>query len=179
MPDVIVYDAPTGLDHTINVPLLRKELEWATAELRRSVTDGVEPEWHQASWIWTRTAKQPMETACGTSCCIAGRTVLDTGHQVAWYESRVDGGWVAAATVDGRTVSDVAAEELGLNRYQAQLLFSAYRSLRQLWRLAAGFTYGEITVPDDLPPGADLLSDGTRPHDCHEADIAAALSGRE
>jgi hypothetical protein len=86
---------------------------------------------------------RPADNACGTAGCIAGHTVVMTGHEIRF------GHWISSAfyCVDGRLISDVAQVELGLSDDQAGRLFEAENSLPQLWDLASEFTNGAIKVP--------------------------------
>src|SRR5690606_1799762 len=85
-------------------------------------------------------------TACGTSCCIAGKVALDAG----WKPASGVGG--AAVLRDGefRTVRDVAIELLGLSEDDATRLFYGLNSIYDLYRIANEITGGQIATPVDL-----------------------------
>lgn len=119
---------------SINVPLLRKVLE--------HITEHPE-EWNQATWA--------RETACGSVCCVAGHAAVMTGHTLKYEDGR------AYVTTDGRSIMEVAAEELGLGDTQAINLFDGSNRLSTLWSYASHLTRGEIKVPDNLP--ADTWDD--------------------
>lgn len=106
-----------------NAELIRKEIEWA---------EGHPEEWKQDGWA--------EETDCGTTCCIAGHTVLDAGYQLDWDNGR-------AATTGGRRIKMVAAELLGLTEDQAGLLFWGTNDIGTLYRVASQLTNGEVEVP--------------------------------
>lgn len=102
----------------VNVPLLRKVVEWAEAESKKPEIDR---EWKQDLWITTPAAKafslfrdvcgvtvkatQVKQVAehCGTAYCIAG-----------YIAQSVDARYVSESEVDGVDVSRVAARELGI-----------------------------------------------------------------
>lgn len=120
---------------TIDVPRLRKELEYVTTHREQ---------WLQGEWIH--------RTACGTVGCLAGNVALNAGY-VPVYER---GRYATAARVrlphghGVRPVANVAAEVLGLSVGQATELFAATNTLYRLWELASMFTGGEIEIPADV-----------------------------
>lgn len=124
---------------TVNTPLLRKVLNF--------VTDHPD-EWNQGVWA--------VRSACGTTACIAGHTVLMTGHEVEWGPSLVhdvEHDVEKAVAVLGepwtpvQTIREVATRELGLTEDQAYLLFNAGNTLADLWWLAGKFTDWQIAMP--------------------------------
>lgn len=134
--------------HNINVPLLRKELEFITAHPE---------EWNQATW--------GAQTACGTVACLAGNTVIhhypaDALHWRKYY-SYINSivGDPSIVELDGvkdkegflfKSVGEAAQELFGLTEYQASCLFSGSNTLRDLWEFANQFTNGEIEVPEGV-----------------------------
>jgi hypothetical protein len=125
---------PPPVCDTVDVPLLRKQLEWATAH----------PEEHyQGDWV--------QETECGTAYCIAGHTVVDAGYEIH-QDPRTDE--VLVTTEQGkRHVGDVARELLGLpvdSLCHSSRLFAGGNSLHRLWELASQYTGGQIQIPDEL-----------------------------
>jgi hypothetical protein len=120
----------------INVPLLRKTLEYITAH----------PEEHdQRNW--------GVKTACGSSYCLAGHAVVLAGHEIDWHSPdlvRMGMRSSCHALTDGRYISDAAREELGLDPERAARLFDANNDLGTLWRLASEYTDGEVEVPADF-----------------------------
>jgi len=140
----------------VNVPLLRKTLEWAY-EQHLKAERGEPSEWNQSNWILT--------TECGTVCCIAGKITIDAGWTPVW--GFVGGGEVVRR--DGISddvsddvssyASDVATRELGLTEGQAQLLFSGANTIEDLYSLAGQFTDGEVQPPPELDLSAVRDSD--------------------
>jgi hypothetical protein len=120
---------------TVDVPRLRKELEYVTAHREQ---------WLQGTWIH--------RTACGTVGCLAGNTTLNAGYVPAFTGRKyaVTSFVRLAHEHDERLIVDVAAEVLGLDDYQANALFAATNSLYDLWKIASEITNGEIEVPADV-----------------------------
>lgn len=125
----------------INVPRLRKELEFVTAHPQ---------EWEQACWIG--------ETSCGTVACLAGWTVLHAGyelhqenHSFVLVSDDDPAGRRAVGRHDDGTVvvsvRDVARELLRLDDREADRLFHPLNDLRELWLVASRLTDGELEVP--------------------------------
>jgi hypothetical protein len=120
----------------INVELLRKTLEHITAH----------PEEHDQTQWAVKT------DGCGTAYCLAGHAVQLAGHTIRWRAAK---DWkrtglrvVACDVEDGRFISDVATQELGLSSIQAADLFSANNDIGTLWRLASDYTNGAIEIPE-------------------------------
>lgn len=109
---------------TVNVPLLRKVVEWAEAEAEKPEIDS---EWNQGlwytppfnkAWFLIRDATETSDTDaalvsllaphCGSSYCIAG-----------YIAQSVDERYRTQNTVNGVESSTVAANELGINESQA------------------------------------------------------------
>lgn len=124
----------------IDVPLMRKVLEHISEH----------PDEHdQADWA--------IRTACGTTYCFAGHTVMMRGHEIDWSLGdasedsagsvkgavRIEGGWE-------NRISQVAAYELGLDEDQQEGMFISAGSLADLWHLASEYTNGEIEVPEQF-----------------------------
>lgn len=120
---------------TVNVPLLRKQLEWATSEHAKA-TRGEFSEWDQDKW-------------CGTRCCIAGHTALDTGWTTHTYP---DGAVSTVLTrgTESEHVRYVAQDALGLTWDEAQTLFDGKNQISDLWRIANKVTNGEIEIPAEV-----------------------------
>jgi hypothetical protein len=122
---------------SINVPLLRKTLEYITEH----------PEEHDQE-MWG------LKTRCGTTYCLAGHAVQLAGHEIAWPPPccpECDGREKAAyLCADGRDIAEVAREELGLARDQAWCLFNSGKTLFGLWFMAREFTNGEIEIPEQF-----------------------------
>lgn len=118
-----------------NVALLLKQLEWATAEHEKELR-GEDSEWNQGNW-------------CGTACCIAGHTVLDTGWT---FETFGDGEYTSFAVKGSevKNVEAIAREALGLTEDQCSELFSGSNDIEDLWTIAAGISDGEIEIPASI-----------------------------
>lgn len=86
---------------SVNVPLLRKAVEWVEEQ---ALLPMHLREWDQAHW-------------CGTRCCVAGWVALHEG----WSRTKLE----SVVTKDGRsrTVDEVASKALGLTEPQAIGLF--------------------------------------------------------
>lgn len=147
-------------ERIIDVPRLRKELEYITANRLQWLQD-----------VWLR------RTACGTVGCLAGNVVLNAGYLPVVMRGEAGTHLVSLERVDlhdpafdlgtalesglVREVRAVAAELLGLDRTQATTLFNSSRwTLLDLWKIASDLTDGEIEVPAEVR--AEAL-DGTRP----------------
>lgn len=127
----------------VNVPVLRKELEHITAHRE---------EWQQSVWLRTTTL-----TACGTVGCLAGNAVVHAGWAPVHNGELVDvrqhvGAQFDVVMRDGKTMSirDAARQELGLEYWQANLLFGGSNSLVWLWEVADALTDGELQAPQDV-----------------------------
>lgn len=136
---------------TIDVPRLRKELEYVTAHREQ---------WSQGTWLH--------RTSCGTVGCFAGNVALNAGYLPVYERSK----HTTTLTVrlshehDDRHVADVAAEVLGLSVKQLNSLFAATNTLYDLWNLASLFTNGEIEVPAEVE--AEKCGDVERPASGYE-----------
>lgn len=119
----------------INVPLLRKTLEYITAHPE---------EWDQAYW-GTRVIN---DNACNTSHCLAGHAVVLNGDQVLW--SGDDDTEFANFIASGQLIQVRAEHLLGLAPPEARALFSHNNSLYRLWKIANRLTNGEIEIPEDI-----------------------------
>lgn len=141
----------------INVPLLRKTLDWAHEEWQKK-RRGEISEWNQGAWMASTVdlyyGRQAMViealrqgTACGTACCIAGKVALEAG----WH-TVVSGGLGGTLSREGE-MSDaysVGMELLGLDEEQAMALFSGSNTIWSLYAIAGAITNGEIALPPEL-----------------------------
>jgi hypothetical protein len=101
----------------VNIPLLRKAVEWAEAEATKPPTRRL---WWQGDYR--------METACGTAFCIAG-----------YVGQMLDDRYAETTFVDGTHVADFAAEALGIDADCADGvdgLFSSNNSIEDVRRIA-------------------------------------------
>jgi hypothetical protein len=148
---------------TVDVPLLRKTLEWAYTEWQKHL-QGKPSEWNQCNWIGpAREARnnivldddelvaEAVRTGeiCGTACCIAGKIVIDDGWSVPspYYGT---GGSVVRKGNRKEHVIDVAAELLGISETNANALFYGSNTIYDLYRIASELTDGEIQIPEGL-----------------------------
>ena len=134
----------------VNIPLLRKAVEWAEAEAKKPL---LEREWDQSGWMRSpkhrardylmdkahRTGNfaeltdegiQELAQTCGTSYCIAGYIchlagLTFTGDNSSMFYRVIDANGVE------RNVSEVAAELLG-NPDDTGLLFDAGNSIERV-----------------------------------------------
>lgn len=122
------------MESTVNVPLLRKGIEWAEAE-DRARTDTKPSQWDQTSWVGGApidelsydemvSSVKLTEMECGTTCCIAGWIgflTLRPGEYINGVGTIFN-----ENNVRVEHCSDRAQRELGLDNQQAWDLF--YRS---------------------------------------------------
>lgn len=106
------------------------------------------PERHdQDSYIRFKGDNPPMVTPamdCGSAFCIAGAAVARAGIGIQWFQAE-DGVWHANYTTDGKSISRVAKELLGLTWQESDYLFSAYNSMQDIERIRASLTVTEAT----------------------------------
>lgn len=81
----------------VNVPLLRKAVEWAEAEAARPVD---ECRWDQTTWV--------SHTECGTSYCIAGYVAQLVDPRFTYHDNVIEDG-------EDETSASVAEKALGLS----------------------------------------------------------------
>lgn len=136
-------------DHGVNVPLLRKTLEYVTEH----------PEEHdQGSWA-ERTIRDGV--VCRSSHCLAGWAVVLDGEETIDWDHPDDTWEISAQTtkqsvhrIGGRDIEEVAHELLGLPGKVSEKtevpLFKPDNSLAKLWHLANEVTDGEIEIPDEF-----------------------------
>ena len=121
----------------VNVPLLRKAVEWVEAQAELEVT---ERQWMQGAWTVPEEHRvQQMNHApgCGTAYCVAGYIGQLLNEDYAQYD------W---ATLDGEPmhVSDFAEKQLGLSGRQAYTLFEAGNSPERIRALAEEYAGGSL-----------------------------------
>lgn len=126
----------------INIPLMRKVLEHITEH----------PEEHDQN-VWAERGP------CGTAYCMAGHTVVMTGHKLSWESNEFEEDEVVTESVqtpilingeeEGR-ISRVAAFELGLIESQWETLFLYSDTVEDLWTAANEMTDGEIEIPEQF-----------------------------
>ena len=106
-------------ENNVNVPLLRKAVEWAEAEAAKPVDQS---HWNQMDWV--------SERACGTAYCIAGYVAQLQDERLVSQSTIYD--------EDGKYLSSrlVAMEALGLTPPQAGVLFWGANSIEDVRRIA-------------------------------------------
>jgi hypothetical protein len=122
----------------IDVPRLRKELEFITAHRER---------WLQNTWV--------SRTECGTVGCLAGNIVLNAGYRPFYDADRDSTSYVRdgeRSSTNTYWIRDLATSILGLTERQADDLFRSSNTLYELWWIASELTHGEIQVPADVEP---------------------------
>jgi hypothetical protein len=131
-------DLPPEPAHGVNVPLLRKVLEYITEHREQH---------RQDIWITQRES-------CGTAGCLAGWAVVLADLDVDWS---TDGCFGTEYLVDGRDIAVVAAELIGVENPRTlkwadwdEHLFNQNNTLADLWRIANELTDGEIEIPEEL-----------------------------
>lgn len=116
-------------NNEVNIPLLRKAVEWVEAEAKRPAT---ERQWYQKNWVTPESRKilddqSALVNHCGTAYCVAGYVgqLVDPAF--------INSDWTADRDVH---VSDVAMEALGLTSGQAGRLFHANNTAEDVRRIA-------------------------------------------
>lgn len=122
---------------TVNIPLLRKAVEWAEAEAAKPYELC---EWFQGDWVvtpgarkthraWLERKGQPIEglaaKECGTCYCIAG-----------YAAQVVDPHFADTDEVGDTTAREVAQEALGITDRQADQLFAGPNTITDVRRIA-------------------------------------------
>ena len=112
----------------VNIPLLRKCVEWAEAEAMK--LDQRESQWEQGAWV--RMAED-IGRNCGTCYCIAGYVTL-MGEGI----ERDEVGIFGFRDVSGKTIfpCKYAQESLGLSDRQTGQLFRAANTIEDVRRIA-------------------------------------------
>lgn len=127
----------------VNVPLLRKSVEWAEAEAAKG---HLLSEWYQGQWVVKNPATYefldgPLESTggrytkspeCGTCFCIAGFTVANELGEEAVAEMMQN----PYSNPYGVFVNESAANLLGLNPQQASRLFDACNDIEDVRAIA-------------------------------------------
>lgn len=107
----------------VDVPLLRKVVEWAEVESSLPKDNRT---WDQTWWA--------RETTCGTSMCLAGSIVALDGGEFNFHEG-FDGSVANTARMpDGTTCSvrDYARRQLGLTHTEAAHLFASENTIEEI-----------------------------------------------
>jgi hypothetical protein len=120
------------MNDQVNIPLLRKAVEWAEAEAAKPER---EREWDQGYWVTLpvmRAAELGLDEAqCGTVYCIAGWTCHAAGE-----DFKRDSDTLLSRTAEDVHISDRAAELLGIDRLAASALFNGGNTIEDVRRIA-------------------------------------------
>lgn len=125
----------------VNIPLLRKAVEWAEAENAKGLDAVGRPlgEWYQGDWHtnkswWVEYSTHDTTNTCGTAYCIAGYVgqLLEPAFQKSDY--------LHENTEDEIHVSKFAQEALGLTNDQASSLFAGGNDIERIRELAEKFS---------------------------------------
>jgi hypothetical protein len=117
----------------INVPLLRKGVEWVEEQAR---LDPDSSQWHQSGWVtpeFLRVNIWDTEPGCGSAYCLAG-----------YIGQLVDPRYENTAEVDGVHVSEVAVKALGLDGTGPLELFVAQNTAEDVRRIAEELVGGPL-----------------------------------
>lgn len=119
----------------VNIPLLRKVVEWAEAEWEKRER-GEFCEWDQNDWYtipqWAAVRQDLPVTACGTAMCIAGYVAYNADPYLRANVDR-NGAW---SNAQGKHACQIAQEELGLTDEQAEVLFRASNTIEMVREIA-------------------------------------------
>lgn len=110
----------------VNIPLLRKAVEWVETQAELSLSDG-HCEWDQTLWAG--------KTSCGTTYCVAGYVAFLEG----WNLTPTPGiEHISLCSKDGKSahIPDIAHKVLGLNRWQRDSLFNSTNGASDVRRIA-------------------------------------------
>ena len=106
---------------TVNIPLLRKAVEWAEAEAQKPYADCA---WHQAAYVLPKEIASGAGKSrdCGTCYCIAGyvASLVDPGYEY----------------VNDMAAPAIALEALGLDAYGDRGLFAPNNTIEDVRRIA-------------------------------------------
>jgi hypothetical protein len=147
----------------INVGVLRRALEHITTNPK---------EWDQRSWarrvtLWPDETSAATEPVCKTVCCLAGTIVVrELGARPRFPDGRTETS-VAVVNNEILTISEEAAELLGIPFKMSSLLFRSSNDLYRLWAVSEYITAGDITVPLEV---AQLFDD---------RDVESEIAGLE
>lgn len=92
----------------------------------------------------------PEGVTCGTSMCLAGHVVTQSGYPLVWWDGDSSANWcVNPETKKLEDISKVAARLLGLDQQQAGAVFHSHAA-RQDWKGAFPFSDYENESEDDV-----------------------------
>ena len=147
----------------INVGVLRRALEHITTH---------PDEWDQRSWaqrvtFWPDETSAASEPVCKTVCCLAGTIVVRELGAQPRFTKGINDTSLAVLNDEILTISEEAAELLGIPFRMSSLLFRSSNDLYRLWAIAEYITAGDITVPLEV---AQLFDD---------RDVESEIAGLE
>lgn len=119
----------------INVPLLRKAVEWVEEQNALPLTTR---QWDQTSWVTPeqiRIVDDNLAAGCGTAYCVAGWLAAQQHPELMHSSCAIVGDMKLHS-------SDVARELLGITDDQADVLFASTNSAADV-RRAAEWIAGE------------------------------------
>jgi hypothetical protein len=114
----------------LDVPLLRKAVEWVQTEAKRPVK---ESEWCQGEW---RVFGRDMGRTCDTVYCVAGYVATVVGTKWVDYPSRDGSLYAGFFDSDDRSASVIARKALGLDADEARALFHGNNSAKRVLEIA-------------------------------------------
>lgn len=99
----------------VNIPLLRKVVEWV--EEQEALTEG--RVWYQEAWLADASDEELSSlndayVSCGTVYCVAGKIALDAGWRIMHTADGRINDWTVEKDGMQMEVRSVAARELGL-----------------------------------------------------------------
>jgi hypothetical protein len=117
----------TDSDRTVNVPLLRKAVEWAEGEHALGFDSEGRPygAWYQGEWMVLSGEDSEVTMHCGTSYCIAG-----------YVAQTLEPRFAEGAYVDDVHVAEFARDALGITDLQASRLFHGSNKIRDVRQVA-------------------------------------------
>ena len=129
-----MFSPESGRIQPLNEPLLRKAVEWASAEAELLESHGWDEdvvrddEYKDMTWnqqYWNMGVFDENATRCGTTYCIAG-----------WVGQHLDERYREDTRVAGVHVRDFAQVNLGLTYVEAESLFSGGNNIEAVQRIA-------------------------------------------
>jgi hypothetical protein len=125
------------MDREVNIPLLRKSVEWAEAEAAKPYTECL---WFQGDWVMLPEESERVDeegavhVKCGTAYCIAGWTAAETLASDERLDS--DGNVYNKAGEFVEDCEDRARRLLGLGSWEASALFDAGNTIEKVREVA-------------------------------------------
>jgi hypothetical protein len=120
------------LKPVVNIPLLRKAVEWAEAEAAKPEALC---EWNQGAWVALPEEMSFKSPDCGTCYCVAGHIVASLGYTHPVKDEFSDR-MINPVTKGHVDPFERAQKELGITRDQAHSLFSGGNDIEQVRQIA-------------------------------------------